>query len=50
MKRRWRRSKKQKTCYRKGRKKDRIRSNRVFIKKVGDEDEPWQDEHLYRHH
>lgn len=40
--------KRQKRCYRKGRRKDRHHEVYEIDRKAGDVDESWQDEHLCR--
>ena len=52
MKRLWvnKRRKRQKRCYRSGRRKDRSHGYEDKAPKVGDADELWEDEHFYRNH
>ena len=52
MKRLWiqKRTKRQKRCYRKGRRKDRRQGNEEKLLKVGEVDELWENEHGDRHH
>lgn len=50
MKRLWvqKKRKRQKRCYRNGRRKDRERDYDEIYLKEGETDELWQDEYLYR--
>jgi hypothetical protein len=52
MKRLWvkKRRKRQKRCYRKGRRKDRSHGYEEKAVKAGEEYELWEDEHPNRHH